>query len=733
MNIDELRLSLFASPKSYSGKLVPLSEIVRMIRYDDILRERTLQYRDIMAAMGKKTANKNIKERLVHAFSVAVTFKGLGHSSEQASQWTGIAMCDIDQIDDPTDVETAFDRLTHDPHVLLMYRTISGKGLRVLYRYQREGGQRIDDTSWRAAFVCGNEQLSSVAGYDYDKACSDYTRLSGMASDSRLYYNPEATPYTIPDDLIVTENCDYQEHGRPRKVYQPGTNTTEPEQAWQRIQSMLAEKGLLWEPHHHHDYVLHASYLFNRFGVPLDKLLPWASQEWGDYDGHEREAAIRHKYKDEEHFGTWKLNRPSKGRENAMITLPEIRQWLAQHYSVLYNQVTDQMFYQQKDDDSWQQLTAIVINTFRGRMAEDTGKRVLTGDVRSVIESDYARQVHPVRAYILQLPDWDGKDRVAELSAHVHAQATSVLSSDDEAQQLFHWALHKWLVAMVATWMSDQEGNQEILTLIGPQGIYKTTFFRHILPPPLHEYFWENAHNSFRSKDDKIALTENCLVEIEEVEAIDGADMAELKALATSLYVKERRPYAVYREQKARLASFCATGNLQKILTDKTGTRRWLCHLVSSIDNPREWQLDYEQLYAQLYQEYQAGFRYYLTKDEELQLERRNMPFRRVSPEEELITSRLRKPVGNETCKLMNATMIAVFLTGGVNHGLNVHKISEVMRSLQFASRSRGGYDYFRVVEIPFEQQQGYIAQPEADVFSRENSEAVKNELDLPF
>lgn len=100
MNIDELRLSLFASPKSYSGKLVPLSEIVRMIRYDDILRERTLQYRDIMAAMGKKTANKNIKERLVHAFSVAVTFKGLGHSSEQASQWTGIAMCDIDQIDD---------------------------------------------------------------------------------------------------------------------------------------------------------------------------------------------------------------------------------------------------------------------------------------------------------------------------------------------------------------------------------------------------------------------------------------------------------------------------------------------------------------------------------------------------------------------------------------------------------------------------------------------------------
>ena len=733
MNVEELKLSMFACPKSYSSALVPISEIVRMLRYDEMLRERTLQYRETMAAMGKKTANKNIKERLVHAFSVSVTFKGLGHSSEQASQWTGLAMCDIDKIDDSQELEVVFERLSHDSHVLLMYRTISGRGLRILYWYQREEGQKVDDTSWRAAFVYGNEQLSNVAGHAYDEACSDYTRLSGMAYDPQLYFNPDAISYTITDDLIVTENCDYQEHGKPRKVYQPGTNTAEPEQAWQRIQPMLATKGLQWEAHHHHDYVLHASYLFNRFGVPLDKLLPWASQEWADYDGQEREAAIRHKYKDEEWFGTWKLNRPGKGRESAMITLPEIRQWLTAHFSVLYNQVTDQMLYQWKDNDTWQQVTAIVINTFRGRMAEDTGKRVLTSDVKSVIESDFARQVHPVREYIKELPTWDGVDRVAELSAHVHAQATTVLSSDDEAQEFFRWALHKWLVAMVATWMSDLEGNQEILTLIGPQGIYKTTFFRHILPPPLHEYFWENAHNSFRSKDDKIALTENCLVEIEEVEAIDGADMAELKGLATSLYVKERRPYAVYREQKARLASFCATGNQQKILTDKTGTRRWLCHLVGAIDNPREWQLDYEQLYAQLYKEYQDGFQYYLSKDDELQLEYRNQPFRQVSPEEELITSRLRKPRGHETPKMMNATMIAMFLTGGVNHGLNIHKISEVMRSLKYASCSRGGYDYYRVVEIPFDQQQSYIAQHESEELEEENSEVVKSELDLPF
>ena len=66
---------------------------------------------------------------------------------------------------------------------------------------------------------------------------------------------------------------------------------------------------------------------------------------------------------------------------------------------------------------------------------------------------------------------------------------------------------------MVATWMSDLSSNHEIFVLIGPQGIYKTTFFRHLLPPQLRMYFWENAHNSFASKDDHLALAENCLVD----------------------------------------------------------------------------------------------------------------------------------------------------------------------------------------------------------------------------
>ena len=113
-------------------------------------------------------------------------------------------------------------------------------------------------------------------------------------------------------------------------------------------------------------------------------------------------------------------------------------------------------------------------------------------------------------------------------------------------------------------------------------------------------YFWENAHNSFASKDDHLALAENCLVEIEEIDLQNPRDISELKALATSEKVKERRPYARFREEKHRLASFCGSGNQQHFLSDDTGNRRWLCFKVNHIDDPRTWALDYDQLYAQL-------------------------------------------------------------------------------------------------------------------------------------
>lgn len=749
MNIQELRLSLFASPQSLTHSEVPFREIVRLILYDDIIRQRTEQYRETRRVMGKKTANENIKRKIVPGFGVAVVFSGYGHSSDKASGWTGLAMCDIDDFDSPDLLETAFERLSQDPHVLLMYRTISGTGLRIIYCYQRESGDDIDDSSWRGAFAMGNEYFSNLAGQPYDTGCSDYARLSGLAHDDRLCLNDEAEPFLVPNDLIVSENCEYQETGRPRKNYAPDTFHPEAEEVWPRIEELLDKKNVKYEEHHHHDYIMHASYLFNRYGVPLDTLLVYAAQIWSDYPKDERERAIRHQYKKIENHGTWNLTGKKKGRENAMITLPDLRRKVMENVYVRYNDVTDQLVFRYRkpeDDDEtiddlcpitsneWELVDETKYNDIRMLIADETGKRVLPQDVRSVIESSMARRIHPVRQYMEKLPEWDGHDRITELATHIHVRSVHPTKTDDEVQEFLLWALKKWLVSMVATWMDDRKENQSILTFIGPQGVYKTTFFRHILPPPLHPYFWENAHNSFHLKDDHFALTENCLVEIEEVDAFEGKDLSELKGLVTAEQIKERRPYAKFRTRKFRLASLCASGNEQYILTDKSGNRRWLCFWVDRIDNPREWQFNYEQFYAQLLSEYSNGFQYYFNKPEEARIEDFNQPFCQVSVEEELIVAHLRKPMKNESYKLMNATMIARLLGNGhLSSGISVPKIGKIMRFKKYRMEIRHNTTFYRVVEINYQDQQIYLQDDSKNEDEEELQMPEPEELELPF
>ena len=716
----ELKVSIFANLQGYASKEVGMDEIVRLIKYDTIVKQKTAVYRQMAHVLSREEANKNVKIKSMEACSVAVVFDGNGKQPENVVRFTGLAMVDLDKLGDK--LPTVYQKVIADPHTEDCYTTISGEGLRIFYRYTRQDTDSpLNATSWRAAFVTGNEYYKQLTGCDYDTGCSNYGRLSGLAHDPEVYYNPDAEPFVITDEMIVKANfADNTHEGRPYKEHTAGTQQSTPEEAWQRVQHLLSKRNMTYEPHHRHDYILHACYLFNRFGVPDDDLRTWSENQWNDFDNHERNSIITHCYKHEEEHGTWcrHSDRRNKRRhENAMITIAEIRQWLSEHTEVIYNVVTDQtmirhtLINSQLSTNHYQLLDDRILATLRAQMSIDTDKRVLKSDVYDVIKSDFARLVHPVRDYLNSLPPWDGNDRIAELASHLHAEAVVPDQSDEEAQQALCWALHKWHCAAVGTWLDDSVTNHEVFVLIGKQGIYKTTCFRFLLPPELRSYFWENAHNAFSSKDDHLALSENCLTVIEEVEATGSHELSELKSLITSDTIKERRPYARFREAKHRLASFCATGNQQHFLTDDTGNRRWLCFKVSHIDDPRTWKMNYQQLYAQLLHEFQHGFRYWFDSADEQQVERLNQPFRVESDEEQLIQTRLRVPQEGEPTKLMNAATICQLLNGGrVGYPLSSRKISMAMKRLGFQQVHSMNGNYFRVYEIPYDQVQRHLS-----------------------
>ena len=726
-------VSLFQNLMSGPSRAVGLEEVVRLVRYDRDVAYKTEAFRKMAVALGKEKANEEVKKKKVPAFSVGVLFDGNGRDAANVLGFTGLALCDIDGLTpDPSPkgegsinaVEEAFEKVKADPHTLMVYRTISGDGLRVIYRYVRGEAETLTAVSWPAAYVKGNRYFAELVGHEYDGQCSDYSRLSGLAHDEGVYVNWEAEAFVVTDEEVLEANFDGRgERGKARKEYAVGSCTATVEEAWERVEKTLAKRGLAYRAGQHHDYVMHAAFLMNRYGVDVDELQTWAAQHWADYAEREREATIRSCYQKTQEHGTWRLNRQGrKPKESSVMMLTEIRAWLSKHVEVVENEVTDQKMWRKTEQGAWQQLDERAICTIRGDLAADTGKRVLKPDVRDVLNSDFSRLYHPVREYIEALPPWDGQDRVKELCGHVIM----------DGGEYFEWTLHKWLVAMVATWMSDLASNHEIFVLVGPQGIYKTTFFRHLLPPELRSYFWENAHNSFSTKDDHLALSENCLVEIEEIDMQNARDISELKALATSQKVKERRPYAEFRKEKHRLASFCGSGNQEQFLSDETGSRRWLCHQVTHIDDPRTWGLDYGQLYAQLRDELRRGFRYWFDADEQRRVEQHNEQFRIESNEEQLIRSRLRRPSPGETVTRMNAGMICQYLSAyGSSERLTTRKVGLVMGRLGYKKvHTRSGW-FYEVYQIPQDQIQAALAMADDEPVASDSVELTEG--NLPF
>ena len=276
---EEIKVSIFANLQSYTSKEICMDEVIRLIKHDAIVKQKTAVYRQMAHVLSREEANKNVKVKSMEACSVAVVFDGTGKQPENVVRFTGLAMVDLDKLGDK--LPTVYQKVIADPHTEDCYTTISGEGLRIFYRYTRQDTDSpLNATSWRAAFVTGNEYYKQLTGCDYDTGCSNYGRLSGLAHDPKVYYNLDAEPFVITDEMIVKANfADNTHEGRPYKEHTAGTQQSTPEEAWQRVQHLLSKRNMTYEPHHRHDYILHACYLFNRFGVPDDDLRTWSENQ----------------------------------------------------------------------------------------------------------------------------------------------------------------------------------------------------------------------------------------------------------------------------------------------------------------------------------------------------------------------------------------------------------------------------------------------------------------------
>ena len=94
-------------------------------------------------------------------------------------------------------------------------------------------------------------------------------------------------------------------------------------------------------------------------------------------------------------------------------------------------------------------------------------------------------------------------------------------------------------------------------------------------------------------------------------------------------------PFRDYFDRLPRIASFIGTSNSRELLSDPSGSRRFICVLVEHpIDSTG---IDHAQIYAQLKAELENGERYWFSHGEENALRLHNAALYRICPAGEVL------------------------------------------------------------------------------------------------
>ena len=340
-----------------------------------------------------------------------------------------------------------------------------------------------------------------------------------------------------------------------------------------------------------------------------------------------------------------------------------------------------------------QALNSVILEAMREDICE--GKNPKT-DIQTIINSEEVPTFDPIKAYLESLPAWDGQNHVAQLFGRIPC-----ISSEQLAY------LSVWLRSCVAHWMQMDtlHGNECVPTLIGAQGCGKTTFLRRLLPQTLRQYYLDhlNLSNKF---DKEMALTNNLLVNLDELGAIRPSQHASLKQLLSKNKVNGRKIYGDSQDDRPRYASFTATTNNRHPLTDATGSRRYICLPIPDgqfINNDGE--IDYDQLYAQvLYELRELKAPYWFNNDEVKRIQEMNQEFMQQKDMAEIVTACFRKPKEGEQVKKLSSTDVLKLIQKEypsipINQSTKIH-LGFAMKELGYENSKTGNVVFYRAVPL---------------------------------
>ena len=347
--------------------------------------------------------------------------------------------------------------------------------------------------------------------------------------------------------------------------------------------------------------------------------------------------------------------------------------FLAERYEFRFNVLTEATEFRHLSDEgngtfrpaTERDLNAICLEVHRHGI--DCWDR----DVARMVHSADVREYHPFRQYFQRLPAWDGRDRLHDLAVRV---------SDSP---LWIQAFHRWMLGLAAQWAGLSDGlhahSTAPLLVSDEQGLGKSTFCRALLPPQLQAYYTDSVD---LARPDKVErqLTEMGLLNLDEFDRIPEKKHPLLKNLMQLSALNLRKAYRRHSQALPRIASFIGTSNSRELLSDPSGSRRFICVLVKHpIDSTG---IDHAQIYAQLKAELERGERYWFSHGEENALRLYNAAFYRICPAEEVLCRHYRAAHPSEKVRPLSLPEIFARLRRlepGAMAGVTLPKLAQAL------------------------------------------------------
>ena len=379
-----------------------------------------------------------------------------------------------------------------------------------------------------------------------------------------------------------------------------------------------------------------------------------------------------------------------------------LRDFLMKRFDFRFNVLTEMPEFKRKHEQNYRMVDKRSMNSLCIETMM-TDLKCCDRDVSRFLFSEQIPTYHPFVDYMRNLPDWDGTDRVTMIAARVSGNG------------IWLNAFHCWMLGMVAQWMGYDArcANAFAPLLISTeQGMGKSTFCSILLPQELRNYYVDKFDITSTSGCEQ-KLSTMGLINMDEFDRYSESMMATLKNLMQMKRLNFRKCFKAYYNTLPRIASFIGTSNEKSLLTDVSGSRRFLC---IEVENPIDCSpIEYGQLYAQLKWELENGRRYWLSKEEETEIQLHNKAYYRHSPVEEVFHKVFRLPNEGEECIEMTATDIFIMLQKrypAVLRGANPRGLGKILRKVG-AERIRRQYgSVYRIARLACDESKTYTVKP---------------------